>query len=101
MDFTRNEYRIISKMYENGCFTKLCSFKIQRIVSETNLSVPKVRQSMKMFISLGLVQKGAKDERADTFYLTEEGIKVAEDNMKIDKALLERIKLLKYQEGEK
>lgn len=97
MDFTRNEYRIIGSLYENTCFSKLCSFKIQRIATETGLSVVKIRQSMRMFISLGLVEKGAKDERADTFFLTSEGIKVVEDNMKIDEELLEKIKRIKSQ----
>ena len=103
MDFTRNEYRIIGSLYQNTCFSKLCSFKIQRIATETNLSVPKIRQSMKMFISLGLVEKGAKDERADTFFLTSEGIKVVEENMKIDEELLKKIKQIKQikeQKGE-
>lgn len=100
MDFTRNEYRIIGSLYENTCFSKLCSFKIQRIASETGLSIPKIRQSMKMFVSLGLVEKGARDERADTFFLTAEGIKVVEENMKIDQELLEKIKKIKDRKGE-
>lgn len=100
MDFTRNEYRIIGSLYQNACFSKLCSFKIQRLATETNLSVVKIRQSMRMFISLGLVEKGAKDERADTFFLTAEGIKVVEENMKIDEELLEKIKKIKEQKGE-
>ena len=99
MDFTRNEYRIIGALYENACFSKLCSFRIQKIADTTNLSVPKIRQSMKMFSNLGLVDKGAKDERADTYFLTDKGIEIAEENMKIDEKLLEKIKNLKINKG--
>ena len=100
MDFNRNEYRIMNTLYQNICFSKLCSFKIQRIADETGLSVVKIRQSMKMFLNLGLVEKGARDERANTFYLTTEGIKVVEDSMKVDQELLKKIKQIKERKGE-
>lgn len=95
MDFTRNEYKILNTLYKNACTSKLCSFRIQKIADESQLSIPKIRQSMKMFCNLGLVEKGAKDERADTYFITKEGIEVVEDNMKIDKELLKRIKKVK------
>lgn len=95
MDFTRNEYRILGIFYQNACFSKLCSFRITRIAESTNLSVPKIRQSMKMFINLGLIDKGARDERADTYFLTQEGIKVVEESQKIDSELLEKINKIK------
>lgn len=95
MDFTRNEYKILNTLYKNACSSKLCSFRIQRLADETDLSIPKIRQSMKMFFNLGLVDKGAKDERADTYFLTKDGIHMVEDNMKIDKELLKRIRSVK------
>ena len=100
MDLTRNEYRIIGVLYENACFSKLCSFKILRIASETKLSIVKIRQTMKMFVNMGIVEKGAKDERADTFFLTNKGIEIAEENMKVNKELLEKIKKIKERKGE-
>lgn len=101
MDITKNEYRIIGILYENGCFSKLRSFKIKRIASETNLSVVKIRLTMKKFIENGLIEKGARDERADTFFLTKKGIEVAEESMTIDEELLEKIKKIRKMKIEK
>lgn len=95
MDFTRNEYKIIGKLFEKGCISKLQSFRIQKIADETNLSVPKIRQTLKLFLNLEIVDKGAKDERADTYFLTEKGIKIAEESMTVDKNILEKINKLK------
>ena len=49
---------------------------------------------------MGIVEKGAKDERADTFFLTNKGIEIAEENMKVNKELLEKIKKIKERKGE-
>lgn len=101
MDLTRNEYRIISTLYENGCFSRLCSFRKDKLAELTNLSVYKIRDAMKTFLNLGIVEKGAKDVRADTYFLTEKGIKIAEDNMKVDTVLLEKIQKFKNEKGER
>lgn len=95
MEFTRNDYRIIGKLFEKGCVSKIHSLRIQRIAEETNLSVPKIRQSLKLFLNLDIVDKGAKDERADTYFLTQKGIEIAEENMTVDKSILEKINKLK------
>lgn len=95
MDFTRNDYKIIGKLFEKGCISNLQSFRIQKIAEETNLSVPKIRQTLKLFLSLNIVDKGAKDEKADTYFLTEKGIRIAEESMTVDKSILEKINKLK------
>ena len=79
MNLNKNDYNILDTLYRNQCVTKICSFTKQRIANECKLSVFKITASLKIFINMGLVDEGAKDERAKTYYLTENGVKLIED----------------------
>lgn len=39
----------------------------------TNLSKTKVRNALRIFIMMGLVKEGNKDNRSKTYYITEQG----------------------------
>lgn len=100
MNLNRNDYRIIGILYENACFSKLCAFKKDKIAELSNLSIYKIRDATKTFMNLGIVEKGAKDNRADTYYLTEEGIKIAEENMRVSREVISKIQEIKRLKGE-
>ena len=42
-------------------------------------------RKMKKLVKLGYVKKGCLDNHADTFYLTEEGIRVVEECKEVDR----------------
>lgn len=82
MNLTKNDYMIMNTLYDNGCLSKMCSFTLQKIAETTNLSIYKIRDAMKLFMNLGLVNEGARDVRAKTYFLSEQGIEIVEDNKK-------------------
>lgn len=49
-----------------------------------NYNEKKVRK-MKKLVKLGYVKKGCLDNHADTFYLTEEGIRVVKECKEVDR----------------
>ena len=79
MNLNKNDYNILETLYTNQCITKICSFTKQKIAEKCNLSVFKITASIKIFINMNLVCEGAKDERAKTYYLTEQGIELIEN----------------------
>ena len=75
---TKNDYMILESLYDNNCITKMCSFTKQRMADECKLSVFKIASSMKMFINMGYIEEGAKEEKSKTYYVTLDGMKVVE-----------------------
>lgn len=80
MNLTKNDYMIMDTLYDNGCLSKMCSFTLQKIATTTNLSVFKIRDAIKLFITLELVCEGARDVRAKTYFLSEKGRSIVEEN---------------------
>jgi DNA-binding MarR family transcriptional regulator len=80
VNLTKNDYMIMNILYDNGCLSKMCSFTLQKISDTTNLSIYKIRDAMKLFINLGLVDEGARDVRAKTYFLSVKGRDIVEEN---------------------
>lgn len=72
--FNKNDYKILSHLLENECFSEIASLSIKQISTFTALSIPKVRLTLKSFLLTGIVNLGAKDGVSNTYYLTEKGI---------------------------
>jgi predicted transcriptional regulator len=87
-------------MYNMGCFSTICSFTLQKIADTTNLSIYKIRDAMKLFINLGLVNEGARDVRAKTYFLSEKGIQIVKENKKVPKELKDRYLKMQSEKGE-
>lgn len=98
MNLTRNDYRIIDFLYNKGCLTKIYALKLQIIADGTDLSIYKIRDAVKLFLNLGIINEGAKDVRAKTYYLTEKGQEIARENIEGIKKVMERLNEVK---GEK
>lgn len=101
MNLTKNDYFILDTLYNNGCFTKMCSFTLLKTTELTNLSKYKIRDSIKMFINLGLVCEGARDVRAKTYFLSSKGIEMVEENRKVSDELMARYKAIKNNKDKK
>ena len=74
MDLSKNDYNILIILNHYQCNSKLKSFTIERISKETNLSIPKIRNSVKMFLLLNYITEGSHDKSAKTYYINENGI---------------------------
>lgn len=79
MRLTRKDYNIIQNLYLNGCINKLCAFSVYEIAKKNDCSIYKARASMSLFLALEIIEKGIKDGRKDTYFLSEKGLKMALD----------------------
>lgn len=75
--FTTKDYEILKAIISRNDDKKgLCKANgttIKEIIEKTQLSDKKVRVTLKRFEEEGFITKGAKNSKADTFILTEEG----------------------------
>lgn len=72
--FNKNDYRILSTFDDKESYTEISSLTIKQIANNTNLSIPKVRSTVKNFVLVGFLKEGAKDGISKTYYITKEGI---------------------------
>ena len=78
MNLNKSDYFILGTMYKKKCVNRICSLTKQKLAKKCELSVYKISSTMKMFQNMGLVEEGAREIREKTYYLTEEGIELAE-----------------------
>lgn len=82
IQLNRMEFILLDTLYTNICKDRFHSMTLSEI-SEDNYDSLGVRttlyRKMKKLVKLGYVKKGCLDNHADTFYLTEEGIRVVEE----------------------
>jgi DNA-binding transcriptional regulator GbsR (MarR family) len=61
-------------LYQNKCFNEFKSFSINLIKEQTQVSISKIRKSIKIFKELNYISEGAVNHSAKTYYVTETGI---------------------------
>lgn len=76
---TKNDYKIMMKLYNENGDTEFRSFTIAHMSEMTGLSVSKIRVSMRNFKELGYVKEGARQHLAKTYYLTDGGKRKLEE----------------------
>lgn len=78
--FTENDFKILKSIIDRGDnkkgLTIASGTSIQDIVSKTNLSSKKVRDTIKKCVELGYVQEGLSRVRTKTYILTTNGLAV-------------------------
>lgn len=57
--FNKNDFKILGNLYSDGCTTDLKSKTLKMLSSETELSLIKVRVTMKNFLLANLCSEGA------------------------------------------
>ena len=73
-NFTRNDYKVLITLYNEGCFTEMKALPIKAIKERVKLSTNKVRQALSSFLKLQYIEEGATMGRAKTYYVTQNGI---------------------------
>lgn len=71
---SKNDYKMLYLLYELGCTNDMKSLTIVKISKDCNLSVSKIRVSVKRFKELGYISEGIPQCCAKTYYITEQGL---------------------------
>lgn len=79
--FNKNDYQILDVLNNEECYSSLRSWTIQALATETKLSIPKIRITIKSFLLLGYIKEGAKSGNSKTFYITKEGVEFLNKGM--------------------
>lgn len=74
MALSKNDYNILVLLHNNQCNTKMKSYTIKKISQDTNLSIPKIRNAIKMFLLLNYINEGSNDASSKTYYINQNGI---------------------------
>lgn len=71
---SKSDYKILYQLYEYGCFNQLKSVTVEKLSNMSQLSVSKVRKTIKQFIQVSYVCEGIRECNAKTYYITKKGI---------------------------
>lgn len=74
MSLSKNDYKILLKLYENNCTTEMRSYSIKKLCEITELSVNKIRSTIKTFMILDYIAEGCVQHNAKTYFITVNGI---------------------------
>lgn len=67
--------QILNVLYGDNCATKLQAYTIGKLRTKLGCGYTKTAKDLNVLLALGYVNKGYKRGRADTYYITESGIK--------------------------
>lgn len=72
----RNDLKVLVYLYEKEIDSRMKARKAKTISQDEDvkLSDTKVRQTLNNYVNEGLVAKGCKEGKADTYFITEDGI---------------------------
>jgi hypothetical protein len=65
---------ILTKLYEENLVNELKSCSINTLHELTDLSITKVRDTIRIFVMLNYIAIGATQGNTKTYYITQEGI---------------------------
>lgn len=78
MELGRVDYVILKFLKKNNCISHFRGATLQEIMQVTKNTRPTTYRRIMNLREYGYVEKGCKAINADTFYLLEKGIKIAE-----------------------
>lgn len=70
---SKNDYRVLVILMEYGCTTDIKAISIKKIQEFTGLSINKIRITLKYFKSTGLINEGAVEHNAKTYFISNNG----------------------------
>jgi hypothetical protein len=71
---SKNDYKILINLYKYGCINELHSISVYKINELTNLSISKIRLTIKSFLNLKYIAEGLINNHSKTYYVTSDGI---------------------------
>ena len=70
----KSDVEILQLLIKNDCTSEVKSYSILKLLALTKYKYSKVHGDLNNLLTGEYVQKGLKNERADTYYITEKGI---------------------------
>lgn len=96
----KTDYIILELMIKNESYSSYVSLSTPYLIKKSKLSHVKVRQVLKNFMLLGLVNEGSKDGNKKTYYISEKGLEHYKDIFGLDDKDIENM-INEYIEKEK
>lgn len=78
MELNRLDYAILKILYSGQCRSFFKSMTLKEIMEHTGAARPTLARKMDKLKEWGYVEKGCMSTNANTFFLTEKGIKLIE-----------------------
>lgn len=75
----RKDFLFMKILYKEKCTSYFISMTMREVVAEVGTSKSTVYRSFLKLLEKGLIKKGCLSEKAETYYLTEKGIKTIEN----------------------
>ena len=72
--YTSNDYKILFTLYSNGCTNEMKAYTIIKIRHYANLSIPKIRNTIKKFKKVDYIRVGVSHCNSKTYYVSKKGI---------------------------
>ena len=72
-------FLFLTTLHENNCTSYFYSMTMKEVAAERKTSKSTVYRSFLKLLEKGLIKKGCLDKKAETYYLTEKGIKVCQN----------------------
>ena len=79
MILNRHDYLLMKILHEKKCNSFFFSMTLLEVAEEAEVSKSTVYRSFLKLYQNGFVQKGCLSEKAETYYLTEKGIKTVKN----------------------
>lgn len=70
---SKNDVRILNQIMKGSKGNKLFAVSIKGIADKTELSIPKVRITVKSLLANGYIEEGFMQRSAKTYYITQKG----------------------------
>lgn len=82
----RNDLKVLIYLFEKKVNSRMKARKARTISEDEDvkLSDTKVRQALNNYVNEGLVAKGCKEGKADTYFITEQGSEYVADKFNIN-----------------
>lgn len=78
MELSRSDFQILNVLKEHQCTNYQESMTLQEIIPELPFSRVTAYKRLKNLCDMGYTAKGCQAEQADTYYILEKGIRVAD-----------------------
>lgn len=84
MSLTKKEIKILVILKTEECFSKIESLSLREIAEKSETPITTIRHYMKNFLLRGLVEEGARDWSAKTYFINEKGLDIINEYLGIE-----------------
>lgn len=74
MSINKNDLKVLCTLHTEKCNSPYRSYPLSKLITLTNLSLSKLRNTLNMFNELEYVRNGFKDGHSETYFITEKGL---------------------------